>query len=254
MNADASLGSLLAYRRRSRAHSEAQLCDRAPTHRSRRAGRAVRVGAGRVEACASRSTHSRACSCPPSRSVTVADDSSRGSTSAAASTVACSTLRVPDWAPSTTVDPRRTRTTRSAQALRAARERRLAAPRWRPRRSRLRTCLRRDRARSVVLNSPREQADVFALLGDGVVTFLKSRGVTIDEIERDRAESERRASDEVERLRKHRAKQTQSRSRSICARRLDADVASAAASHPRARAARSSPTRTEGSWSRSPRG
>src|SRR5258705_106777 len=57
--------------------------------------------------------------------------------------------------------------------------------------------------------SPSSEADVFVLFGDGVVSFLKRRGVTIDEIERARADSERRASDEAERLRKHRARQKQ---------------------------------------------
>jgi hypothetical protein len=58
-------------------------------------------------------------------------------------------------------------------------------------------------------NTPTSDADVFALFGDGVVSFLKRRGVTIDEIERARADSEQRASDEAERLRKVRARAKQ---------------------------------------------
>ncbi len=61
----------------------------------------------------------------------------------------------------------------------------------------------------LLANAPSEEADVFALFGDGVVSFLRRRDTTIDEIERARTDAEQRASDEAERLRKHRAKQKQ---------------------------------------------
>ncbi len=58
-------------------------------------------------------------------------------------------------------------------------------------------------------NSPTSDADVFALFGDGVISFLKLRGTTVDEIDRARADAEQRASDEAERLRKRRARAKQ---------------------------------------------
>lgn len=61
----------------------------------------------------------------------------------------------------------------------------------------------------VFAEDAKSACDAFVLLNDGVITFLRARGVTLDEIEADRDAAQRRADDEAAQLARFRAKQKQ---------------------------------------------